>query len=244
MRALGIPCSHEAIFRPRATLHEVFSWHGATGAYGDRNGESSWLAWPWLFLFPIPVPILHTVRNPWAVIDSLAFRNDLLPEDAGLSNERMELRDLMRMLCPDAFKYSDAPSRAAEFVVSWNGLIEMAARQSGCPYFRYRVEDMDAAQVRRILDFIGESAENDTIATALENTPHNVNGGRQLEHNLEIKNEALLTCLKTIAPDLNPIVGCLASRAAPKTPEEIQSLLKPDLRNAVAELAQSYGYRS
>ena len=86
--ACGVPCHHEGTVRPLTPLVELLRW------YRDADGgESSWMSWTVQPLFPKPLPILHTIRNPWAVIDSLCNRNSILKPEQLHSITMNALRD-------------------------------------------------------------------------------------------------------------------------------------------------------
>jgi hypothetical protein len=59
---LGVPCGHEAVFTPYSTGFE---------GWGTAQGESSWLAVPFVEQLPAGTVVLHQVRHPAAVIGSL-----------------------------------------------------------------------------------------------------------------------------------------------------------------------------
>jgi hypothetical protein len=58
---LGVRCGHEAVFTPFTT---------AFAGFGDWQGDSSWLAVPFLGALPAGTVVLHQVRDPEAVVSS------------------------------------------------------------------------------------------------------------------------------------------------------------------------------
>jgi len=236
-RELNLPCTHERIFRPRGTLAEILDWY----KHGD-SGESSWLAWVFLGLLPGPVPVLHTTRNPWAVIDSLAYRNDLIPKEARVDRGKQQLRNAIELYCPDVMRYDDPIDRAAAFVLAWNKHIVSTVAHYECPYLRYRAEDMGGEQVKAMLEFIDEYRDSYEIDNALANVPRNVNAGKRLEHGVEITNPAILDVLAKVAPSAPPIIDCAMQVDVPRTPDELEENMNPRLREALGELAKDHGY--
>ncbi len=235
---LGVPCTHEQLFRPRACLQEVLEWSAA----GGDKAESSWLAWAFLGMLPKPVPVLHTVRNPWKVIDSLAHRNDILPEGACIDKGKVAYREAVRAYCPQVYEHEDAVNRAAAMVVLWNERIEDAALNADCKYIRYRVEDLDATQVAAVLDFVGIWRDATEINRALAAVPKNVNGGKNIEYGIPITNPVLAGYLKKVAPEANLVIERAFSESKPLGRDGLAAMLEPELRDGVEELADRYGY--
>ncbi len=233
-RALGVPCSHERTFRPRTTLNDVLEWYAETAG----PAESSWLAWTFLPLMPKPVRVLHTVRDPWQVVDSLANHNDLLPPQAHVDRGKQQYRDVIRAYCPEVYEYDTAIDRAAAMVIHWNQRIEAV----DAPCLRYRVEDVDAALVADLLDWVGLHRDSIEIDRALTEVPCNVNGGKQLDYNVEIEHPLVLACFQEFMPGKKPVLSLVSSIAKRRTPDEIEAELDGNLREQLGELADRYGY--
>ena len=237
--ALSVPCSHERIFRPRTSLLEVLEWY----AEGGEKGESSWLAWVFLGVMPGPIPVLHTVRNPWNVVDSLAHRNDILPEEADLDEGKKTFRETVKAYCPEVLEYSTGVDRAAALVIHWNRKIEEYACRNGCEYHRYRVEDIKSRrQVERLLGYIGIPRNETDIERALNEVPFNVNAGKNIEYNLEITNPFILEAFQKMVPDIKPVISRAMKTAEYKTSEELENNMSLELRVGLNEIAERYGY--
>ena len=234
----AVPCAHETVLRPHATASEVVDWYEADS---DR-GESSWLAWVFFGLFPGPVHVLHTVRDPWGVVDSLAHRNDLLPAEADLGDRRKAYREFMLRMCPRIAAYDGPVDRAAVLVIEWNRLIEGAATRYGLPYLRYRVEDVSATWLTDTLLWMGIYRDADTITQALEAVPRNGNSNWEIQYNRRIVHPAVCKWLRDIAPGREPVASRVLSRATHRTREQIDSLLAYELRDELHALADRYGY--
>ncbi len=137
----GLPCGHEAVFKPSNLL-------GATELVWpeDLPGESSWLAAPFVGCLPAGTVVLHQVREPVAVIRShlrLAFFERPSP-----------YLDFARRHFPELADGTPA-RRALLYWVGWNRTAEGAASIEGVPYFRFRLEDLDAdllLELARALD--------------------------------------------------------------------------------------------
>lgn len=240
-RELAIPCTHERIFKPRGCLDDVLTWYkGADGG----SGESSWLAWAFLGMLPEAVPVLHTTRNPWSVVDSLAHRNDLIPKETKRDRGKQKMVDAIEAYCPEAFAFDGAIDRAAAFVLGWNRKIEKAVIQHGCPYHRYRVEDLDAKGIGEILDFIGVYRDDSEIEEALREVPSNVNGGKQVDYDVTIVNPQIVEAIKRVRPDIPPVAGCVISRGQRTGAKELGEHMDSHLREALNALAVEQGYKT
>ena len=235
----NIPCTHEQVFRPRVTLCDVLKW---ANNWPDERGESSWLAWAFLGLLPKPVRVLHTVRNPWSVIDSLAHRNEIVPREATVCMGKQLLRDAMLSYVPRVNEYDSAIDRAAVLVVDWNRLIEKAAHKRGLPYRRFRVEDMDVDLLTSLIDWLGYYREQAEIENAISLTPRNVNQGRQIDHSVKVDNPVVQEAIQKHFPCDGSKIGKVYSAAERLTPKEIENRMSPELREEVQALADSYGY--
>lgn len=237
---LGIPCAHEKVFRPRACLHEVLEWHARDG----DQAESSWLAWVFLRLLPGSdrLRMLHTVREPWKVVESLANQNDIVPEEAEVSSGKREYREITEWYCPRMQEYDSAMNRAAVMVIDWNRLIERRAKRFEIPYRRYRVESLTAESLNELLGWLGIYRDVVEAGRALDSTPRNVNRGQQIEYNIEVKNPLVRGYLQEINPDMPPVLPRVLSKSAYRSREEIESELAPELRSSLAALAERYGY--
>lgn len=238
-RELAIPCTHERIFKPRGAMADVLDWYEHADA-----GESSWLAWAFLGLLPGKVPVLHTMRNPWAVVDSLAHRNNLLPREAQANRDRgtRKLVDAMKAYCPEAFAYDGDIDRAAAFVVGWNRRIANAIELYQFPYRRYRVEELDAERIDELLTFIGAYRDAREIDSALQNVPSNVHRGKRIHHNVEISNPQIVDALKAIAPDVSATINQFMTEDIRRGADELGSQMDPMLRDALYALADEQGY--
>lgn len=234
---LAIPCSHERIFKPRGALSDVLGWY----THGNA-GESSWLAWAFLGLLPDKVPILRTLRNPWKVVDSLAFRNALIPKDVIADRGLRKFREAIAAYCPEVDLYDDPINRAAAFVLRWNQLIDDAIERYEFPHMSYHVEDMDLEQLGSVLDFLDIYRDEGELKSALEAVPLNVNGGKRVMHNVDITNPLILDALREFIPDEKPKIRTLRMNDTPRSPNELQERMDPQLCDGLRELASEQGY--
>lgn len=124
LRASGVPCGHEQVFTCVGRERRPF-----------LLADASWMAAAEL---PIRWPVLHQVRNPLDVINSLVgirFFSDRTDSPYRRFARRHETGLI-----------GDEVHDAMVWYVAWNERIEPHAT------FRYRIEDMDAALVRAIGD--------------------------------------------------------------------------------------------
>ena len=158
--ALGLPCGHEAVFRP-----------GGPGEWpDDRPGESSWLAAPHLGRLEPGAVVLHQVRDPLAVVRShLSF--NFFSED--VTEGLRSYVDYVGRFRPEVLETPDPQLRNLRYWERWNRLVEESA--GSLAYRRYRVEDVDAALVAELLDLVGAGRSDDAVQEALAAVPRDTN---------------------------------------------------------------------
>lgn len=173
--SLGIPCGHERVFRPRGTSKPDF---------GNAQGDSSWIAAPLLGHLSSETLVLHQVRHPRDVLRSLVGTGFLAAAPTKLRWARFHLQSRGIQLgsrivnpsweefalqhCPGLQDHPDQLSRCAHYWVEWNKLVERAAAQGGLTYLRYRLEDLDARTVERLVRRLESDAGSEQIKVALE----------------------------------------------------------------------------
>lgn len=112
----GIPCGHES----------VWTYDGVVDR-PDLEADASWLAVPFLAHLPKHIRIIHVVRHPRAVVESLHRRGFF----------RKPLASPHRVFAWKYFNRTGKPVRdALRWYVEWNKRIEPYAHE------RIRVEDM------------------------------------------------------------------------------------------------------
>lgn len=147
---MGIPCGHEWVYSP----------HPRRNPHIEILGDSSAQAVP--FVPDFDGFVFHQVRNPLQVIGSFIGFN--LFKDYrwhGPDGEFMAQH----------FHFTgDELGDAMRYYVEWNQRCERQDR-----YFRYKVEDIDRAMLRRMADLIGVRVEDSAIDQALREVPTNCN---------------------------------------------------------------------
>jgi hypothetical protein len=144
LNALGIPCGHESVFRPGIG-------RPTTPGTDELQGDSSWLAAPYLDGLGPGTVVLHQVREPLAVVRShLGFHFFAEPPPSGAGYVAA-----VRTACPEVFDPPDELRRALRYWESWNRLVEDGARRAGLRYRRYRLEDMDAPLLAELAGLLG-----------------------------------------------------------------------------------------
>lgn len=139
----GLTVSHE----------QVFGLHGfRKQGWGKWDGCVSGLAPPLLRHHP-DLLVFHQVRHPLAVIRSMLTRNS---SKRSIAHEK-------EYLVPAGFPDEGFKGRRLRHsCLIWlhrNELTEMAR-----PALRWRVEDMDAETLRKVLELIGWEATDETLA--------------------------------------------------------------------------------
>jgi len=150
--ALGIPCGHEYIFNPEAFTSGNISWPP------EFEGDSSWLAAPFVGQLPSSITLFHQVRGPLEVVRSL-LRLGLFSQ----GEPYKAYSDFVRSHTPGVFQ-GDEVERCFRYWLHWNGLIEEVAERGGRELVRYRIEDMDVDLLTRI----GRAARPDLSTEAVE----------------------------------------------------------------------------
>jgi len=236
MTALGFPCDHEKTLRPLSRVMDVVRWPALD------IGESSWLAWSLLPLMAgHRVPVLHTIRDPWAVIDSLTNRNPILNPLVNSDSGLQGVRELINAYLPGLFDREARIDRAAALVLGWDRLIaeHVPAR------FVYHIDRLDAATVRRMVEYIGADVDDATIDSALDEVSTSTNSGYTIEQVPGVSDPDVARWVQQCAKenDIGRITTCkIRDVAAHQTPEELIERMDPELVDQVNAYADSYGY--
>jgi len=153
LAALGIHCGHEKAFN--LNRHGLFR----------HEGDSSWLAAPWLSCLVDEVVVFHQTRHPVSQIRS-AVRTRIRYPYPRIRYERFMVQHCsalpMNMGVLDFYK---------TYWYYWNQLIE----ESGRVTKRYRIEDMGVELLQSILDLIGVTLDERVLQKALTSVPTNYN---------------------------------------------------------------------
>ncbi|MGH8681300.1 MAG: hypothetical protein ACREVS_16415 [Burkholderiales bacterium] len=132
----------------------------------DLPGESSWLGAPFLKALPKGTIVLHQVREPVAVIRSFLRVRFFDEPSAYLRFAEARLPKLAQ---------GDRVERCMRYWLEWNRLAERGAGLKGLGYFRYRLEDFDAALLERILAMIRYRCEPERVERAIAERPRDYN---------------------------------------------------------------------
>jgi len=125
---LGINCGHQSVFQPKT--------EGAK--FTDYQGDASWLAAPFITELPNKIMVFHQVRDPIAVARSIIGIGFF---------DQIPTRDHAPYLkfIQNIKNFEHLESREERFMfhwVHWNLYVEQQASDSGCEYFRYKLEDL------------------------------------------------------------------------------------------------------
>ncbi len=237
MAAMGFPCDHEKTLRPPASVVDLIRWPGLD------IGEASWMAWCVLpLMVGHRIPVLHVVRNPWDVIDSLTNRNYILNPLAAQKSTLQSVREMINVYLPDVFTHEQRVDRAAALVVGWNRLIAEHVQSR----FLFHVESLDLSSVRELLHFIGERRDDAVIDTALSEVSTTANSGYTVDRVPGISNRDVAEWVAFYAKQQGvDHVSTLKIRdvAGRQTPEELAEAMSPDLLVEVNEYAGCHGYQ-
>lgn len=160
LRALGVPCGHEAVFRPDLLAAGTVDWPAS------RPGEASWLGAPHLLALPEGTVVLHQVREPVAVV-----RSHLR---LGFFSHRTPFLDFAEEHYPELRGGAEV-ERCLRYWLGWNRLVELAAGIDALEYYRYRLEDVGPELVGDLLEVLGAPRGRDEVARALAAVPRDTN---------------------------------------------------------------------
>jgi hypothetical protein len=182
LAALGHRCDHEALFTPATS---------GVPAFGESQGDVSWLAVPFLADLPPGTVVVHQVRHPLAVVRSLWAQRFFQTRPHPLMGLRYRLQHyhvrfarpvtnprfvrFAALHCPGIFDLPDERTRAARYWVDWNRRAEAASSLPGITYLRVRVEDLDDAGLVALSRRLGgepSAAEAARVRAALGERTH------------------------------------------------------------------------
>jgi len=232
--ALGVQCHHEGTIRPFTPVVDLLRWYAR-----NHSGESSWMAWTVLPLFPGPLPVFHTIRDPWAVIDSLANRNSILRDTEGFMSEQ---RDTIAAYCPRVCQQTTRVDRAAAMVIDWNKAIRRAV---GKDVFTYRADRLNVLTVGRMLAHIGIERTRGEIINALAEVSTQTNAGYTIGGATGISDPVVEKAVLEYAEQMGVEtvwVRQVQNEADRQTPEELAAEMSPELLNEVNQYAAANGY--
>jgi hypothetical protein len=200
LSAAGHSCGHEELFTPHTS---------GPPAFGERQGDSSWLAAPFLPGLPEGCVVLHQVRNPLEVLRSFlgiqmfddGFR---LPAQVRLRRQAWRLREqararlgpgsaqqppplradfggFIRRHTPEVYASSDERVRGITHWVTWNRLVERAGDMADDRYVRYRLEDVDPALLARLDGLLGGDGDERRFRNAFATVPSDTNARARVE---------------------------------------------------------------
>ncbi len=130
----GRNCGHEAIFTPKGPVRS------------NLEGDSSWLAVPWLHALPTDIKIVHVVRNPLKVLRSWLFdqHNVISLNPTQVS----KIYSDYMLYYYDIESQETAVDKAAFYYLECNRAIETCITEQHRPYRLFRVEDDPATIIR------------------------------------------------------------------------------------------------
>lgn len=149
---VGIPCGHESIFNQEKENHVLQRFYGymppTISKCSDNHGwvdlsklqaDSSYMAVPYLNYKDVKnVPIIHIVRNPFAVISSFVLDLEYfkLKENNTFNDGKWE--EWIFSHTPELNLTTDPVERACLYYISWNERIEKCKNDR--PYWFQKVE--------------------------------------------------------------------------------------------------------
>jgi hypothetical protein len=191
---LGIDCGHEEVFHPQLSHYQ---------GMGRWDGDSSWLATPFLTTLPSEVLVIHQVRHPLLVAGSLIGTRFLEPQrwssarrDDAWAHTKWRARralvrtghlehvtasprplsafqEFLRRNAPQIWQERTPIERALRFWIDWNELVLAAPATN--KHLRVQVEALDAGQLVALVDFLGLRISLQHASFALAKVPADLN---------------------------------------------------------------------
>jgi len=233
-QALGTDCPHEMHFKPTVSMWDALQWHQKS------CGESSWLAWAFLPMIDDPdVIVFHQRRDPWKVIDSLAFRNwQVIRNVDACTPNQQKFQDVTRHYCPRVWQYEEAVDRAAAMLLDWNRCIDEACERY--PVIRYNVEDLDRERVAGFCDLVEHDVTRTQVDDALAEVSTSQNFGKKLERGRV--SDPLVEQYIVERFGFCPNMICVGAATDFHRPEQLAGMIDPTLLQEVNEYAIEHGY--
>jgi hypothetical protein len=197
------------------------------------------MAWTLLPVFPERIPVLHTIRDPWKVIDSLACRNSILRIPDVRTEAMRSIRDTIRTYCPEAWTYENRVDRAAAFVIGWNDAIAKAIPDGW--RMTYQVERLDVPIMRQLLHHVGIERDDETIRKGLDEVRRNTNAGYSIIDASGISDPLVEEYIKATFPD-SQLFTRTFTKPKRLSMDELAEQMRPELLEQVNEYAARYGY--
>ena len=143
-----------------------------------KQGDASFLSIPYLNQLPKGTVVLHQTRNPLEVIRShmgIRFFADPYVASMYLAKEHRQILDFLRRHGPEIFDTDSEIRRCMRYWYYWNRFAERAINYPDVTYLRYRVEDMDLAKLRTILQSIAPNVHEQACRDVLDSISKNTN---------------------------------------------------------------------
>ena len=196
LAGLGVRIGHEAVFGPRTRGFD--GWH-------DQNGDSSWLAAPFLDQIGDAL-VFHQVRHPLKVVRSLvgvrffADRGPLfLHGDDAYTRVKWAVRErlmaaghversehgprphklyraFLAEYAPGLWEQPTEAERALQYWLTWTRKVVETARPEN--YTRHHVEHLDEHVVTDLLARVGLTVTPEHVALAMTKVPQDLNTRR------------------------------------------------------------------
>jgi len=224
------------MLRPMAQVVDVLRWYRAA-----EHGEASWMAWTLLPLLPGPVPVLHMIRDPWQVIDSLTNRNSILRTSELPPKSMQSIRDTIDAYLPDVLTHDNRVDRGAAFVVGWNRLIAERVPDRAV----FCADRLDKGSLRALLAHIHASADDGLIERALAEVPVNTNAGYTVIDTVGVTDPHVAEFIRQYADQHNistVFTRRIKNQPDRQTPAELAEQMSPALLEKVNQFAEMYGY--
>ncbi len=155
LTAAGVPCGWEKSFF--ANRHDL-GWEG---------GEASWFAMPRIGELPAGTVVLHQTREPMAWLRSwLQLSEKWNPGVKSFVEDHCGFY---------IWERAAHPASDMQIYVNWQKRVEDDAVSKGLTYFRYKVEDLDAALIEKICSLVEAPYNAPMVKKALTSVSKSTN---------------------------------------------------------------------
>ena len=155
LERLDVPCGRSGLFNAQSLEFGVPKWPR------ERTAEASWEAAPYAEHLTSGTVVVHVVRHPLPVLDSL-WR-------ARVFRSRSDARSFIERHAT-VLTHGLPVDQTARLWSEWNELAESARDAGGVRYVRVRVEALDETALRWIGELSERDFRRDDVKRALEST--------------------------------------------------------------------------
>lgn len=184
LSSLGLKCGHERVFNIFSILPDGSRALKTFAQLCNMQGDSSFLAAPFLQGLPQDTVILHQIRHPVEVIRShmgIRFFSEPIIPSIWLADNHPDFIEVIRRYGPQVICEPTEIQRCMRYWTVWNHLIQEAESLGSARYKRYQVESIDLAQLKDILQLIGTECPDQMLENSFDSLSRKTNSRQRDE---------------------------------------------------------------